>query len=262
MSESNVMVEVEGSLCRITLNRPNAANAINLALARELLGAAIRCNQDVAIRSVLLTGAGGMFCAGGDLKDMAKGGDELPRSLKELTGYLHAAIANFVHMEKPLVTAINGSAAGAGVSLAIMGDIVLAASSARFTLAYASAGLVPDGGATFFLPRLVGLRRTQELMLTKRRLSAIEAMEWGMVTQVFPDETLATEASALACTLADGPTRAYGIGKQLLAVGLTNSLETQMEIEAREIASVAGSQDGREGISAFLEKRAARFTGH
>lgn len=261
MSKPNVVVEVTEGVCHITLNRPDAANAINLTLARELLSAAIRCHQDPAIRCVLLTGVGRMFCAGGDLKDMAKSGDELPRDLKELTGYLHGAIANFARMEKPLVTAVNGSAAGAGVSLAILGDIVFAASSASFILAYAAAGLVPDGGATFFLPRLIGLRRTQELIFTNRRLGAVEAMNWGMITRVLPDEALAAESVALAHALANGPTRAYGIGKQLLAFGLANTLETQMELEARCITDVARSQDGREGISAFLEKRAARFAG-
>ncbi len=262
MDQTNVLMEVTEGICRITLNRPEAANAINLPLARELLRAAIRCSQDAEIRCVLLTGAGRMFCGGGDLNDMARAGDHLPNDLKELTGCLHAAIANFARMEKPVVTAINGSAAGAGVSLALVGDIVFAASSASFVLAYAAAGLVPDGGATFLLPRLIGLRRTQELMYTNRRLGAGEAMDWGMITRVFPDESLFAEAETAARTLSNGPTRAYGVGKQLLGTSLTSSLETQMELESRSIAEIAGSQDGREGISAFLEKRPPHFVGH
>jgi 2-(1,2-epoxy-1,2-dihydrophenyl)acetyl-CoA isomerase len=261
MSNTDVLVEVAEGVCYITLNRPDVANAVNLALAQALLGAAIRCHQDAAIRAVVLTGAGRMFCAGGDLKEMAKCGDELSGALKELTVYLHAALAHFARMEKPLVTAINGSAAGAGVSLALIGDIVLAASSVRFTLAYAAAGLVPDAGATFFLPRLIGLRRTQELMFTNRRLDAAEALDWGMITRVVPDDTLATEVATLARTLASGPTRAFGIAKRLLGVSLANSLETQMELESHAIAEVARTQDGGEGIAAFLEKRGARFVG-
>ena len=261
MNTANVLMEVADGVCRITLNRPDAANAINLALARELFSAAIRCNQDLAIRAVVLTGSGRMFCAGGDLKEMAQRGDELPGGLKELTVYLHAALAQFVRMEKPLVVAVNGSAAGAGMSLALIGDIVLAASSARFTLAYAAAGLVPDGGATCFLPRVIGLWRTQELMFTNRRLGADEAMDWGMITRVVPDDALAAEAEAVARTLASGPTRALGIAKRLLGASLANSLETQMELESHAIAEGARTQDGREGIAAFLEKREAHFIG-
>lgn len=261
MSNANVLIEVAEDVCSITLNRPDAANAINLALARELLGVAIRCNQDSAIRAVVLSGAGRMFCAGGDLKEMAQQGDQLPGGLKELTVYLHAALAHFARMEKPLVIAVNGAAAGAGVSLALVGDVVLAASSASFTLAYATAGLVPDGSATFFLPRLIGLRRTQELMFTNRRLEAGEAVDWGMITRVVPDDTLAADATSLVRTLANGPTRAFGIAKRLLCSSLTNSLETQMELESHAIAEVARTQDGREGIGAFLEKRRPHFGG-
>ena len=261
MSNADVVVELAEGVCRITLNRPDAANAINLTVARKLLAAAIRCNQDSAIRVVVLTGTGRMFCAGGDLKEMAQQKDQLPGGLKELTVYLHAALAHFARMEKPLLNAVNGAAAGAGVSLALVGDIVLAASSASFTLAYAAAGLVPDGSATFFLPRLIGLRRTQELMFTNRRLKAGEAMDWGMITRVVPDDTLAAEVADLARTLATGPTRAFGIAKRLLCSSLANSLETQMELESRAIAEVAQTHDGREGIAAFLEKRPAHFVG-
>lgn len=261
MSNPDVVVEVAEGLCRITLNRPDSANAINLTLARELLAAAIRCSQDAAIRVVVLTGSGRMFCAGGDLKEMAQQGDQLPAALKELTVYLHAAVAHFARMEKPLVTAVNGSAAGAGVSLALVGDVVLAASSASFTLAYAAAGLVPDGSATFFLPRLIGLRRTQELMYTNRRLKAREALDWGMITRVVADEMLDEEAADLARTLASGPTRAFGIAKRLLCSSMGSFLETQMELESRAIAEVAGTQDGGEGIAAFLEKRRPHFVG-
>jgi 2-(1,2-epoxy-1,2-dihydrophenyl)acetyl-CoA isomerase len=261
MSRPGLSFEVEGSVARLTLDRPDAANAIDLALGRELMEAAIRCDEDARIRAVLLTGAGRFFCAGGDLKSFAARGDALPAALKELTVHLHAAISRFARMRAPLVVAVNGAAAGAGMSLAVMGDLVLAAESAKFTMAYTAAGLAPDGSSTWMLPRLIGVRRTQELMLTNRVLSAAEAQAWGLVTRVVPDADLAGEAAALAARLAAGPTRAFGSVKALLAGSLGEGLETQMEHEARAIAACAGSADGREGIRAFLDKRAAKFTG-
>jgi 2-(1,2-epoxy-1,2-dihydrophenyl)acetyl-CoA isomerase len=261
MARAGLSFEVDGSVARLALDRPDAANAIDLPLARELMEAAIRCDEDARIRAVVLTGTGRFFCAGGDLKSFAARGDALPAALKELTAYLHAAISRFARMRAPLVIAVNGTAAGAGLSLAVVGDLALAAESARFSLAYTAAGLSPDGSSTWMLPRLIGLRRSQELMLTNRVLSAAEAQAWGLVTRVVPDETLAGEAAALAAQLAAGPTRAFGCVKSLLAGSFAEGLETQMEHEARAIAACAGSADGREGIRAFLDKRAAKFTG-
>lgn len=261
MSYENLIFDVEDGVARITLNRPEAANCIDLALGRELMQVAIRCDEEAGIRAVLLTGAGKMFSAGGDLKSFAAEGDRVPAALKELTVYLHAASSRFARMNAPLVVAVNGMAAGAGFSLAVAGDLVIAAESAKFTMAYTAAGLSPDGSSTWFLPRLIGLRRTQELMLTNRRLSAAEAYDWGLVTQVVPDEKLQEEAQALAARLAQGPTRAYGVVKSLLASSTKEGLETQMELESRGIAAMSATADGREGIQAFLEKRAAKFTG-
>jgi 2-(1,2-epoxy-1,2-dihydrophenyl)acetyl-CoA isomerase len=164
-------------------------------------------------------------------------------------------------MDAPLIVAVNGTAAGAGFSVAISGDLVLAAESAKFAMAYTAAGLSPDGSSSFFLPRIVGMRRAQELMLTNRRLTAAEALEWGLVSQVVPDAELAKASTALAKQLAQGPTRAFGVVKKLLATSFQESLETQMELEARGISAMAGSVDGREGIDAFLSKRAAKFSG-
>jgi 2-(1,2-epoxy-1,2-dihydrophenyl)acetyl-CoA isomerase len=261
MDYENLRYETADGVATITLHRPDSANAIDLALARELMQAAIRCDEDRSVRAVLLTGAGKMFCAGGDLKSFAARGDGLPALLKELTVYLHAATSHFARMRAPLVVAVNGAAAGAGFSLAVAGDLVLMAESAKLSMAYTAAGLSPDGSSSFFLPRLVGLRRAQELMLTNRRLSAAEALAWGLVNEVVPDAELAERASRLAQQLAHGPTRAFGIVKRLLATSFQESLETQMELEARGIAAMAGSADGREGIDAFVAKRAAKFTG-
>jgi 2-(1,2-epoxy-1,2-dihydrophenyl)acetyl-CoA isomerase len=261
MDYENLRFELADGVATITLYRPDAANAIDLALARELMHVAIRCDEDASVRAVLLTGAGKMFCAGGDLKSFAAQGDRLPSLLKEITTNLHASTSRFARMAAPLVVAVNGTAAGAGFSIAISGDLVVMAESAKLTMAYTAAGLSPDGSSTWFLPRLVGMRRAQELMLTNRRLSAAEALEWGLVNQVVPDAELAATAGALAKQLASGATRAFGTVKSLLASTFSESLETQMELEARGIAAMAGGADGREGIEAFVAKRAPKFSG-
>ncbi|HVN38890.1 MAG TPA: enoyl-CoA hydratase-related protein [Myxococcota bacterium] len=260
MTEQRLRFEQKDGVATLTLDRPKA-NGIDLEMGRALMHAAIRCHEDAEIRAVVLTGAGPMFCAGGDLKSFASFGKDLPAALLELTTYLHAATSRFARMRAPLVVAVNGKAAGAGMSLAVSGDLVLAAESASFTMAYTAAGLSPDGSSSWLLPRLIGARRTQELMLTNRTLSASEAAAWGLVTRVVPDASLGSEAAALARRLADGPTRAYGVVKSLLAETFSTAYEAQLEHEARGIAAMAGTHDGQEGIRAFLEKRAARFTG-
>jgi 2-(1,2-epoxy-1,2-dihydrophenyl)acetyl-CoA isomerase len=259
--EPPLLVERHGSVARIAFNRPRSANAIDLATARALLAAAIACDDDPAIRCVLLTGTGKLFCAGGDVTSFAAAGDALPALLKELTAYLHAAIARLAHMQKPLVTAVNGAAAGAGLSLAVLGDIVLATESARFSLAYTKIGLSPDGGSTWLLPRLIGLRRTQELALTNRRLSASEAAQIGLVTRVVPDGTLEDEAANVAVELAAGATGAFGRTRSLLLSSFAATLETQMDAEARAIAEASRGAESREGLRAFHEGREPRFEG-
>jgi len=261
MSYEQILFEIEGAVARITLNRPKAANGLDMQMARELMYAALECDERPEVRAVVLTGAGKMFCAGGDLKSFAAYGDEISTRLKEITTYLHAATSRFARMDAPLITAVNGMAAGAGMSLAVAGDLVLAGESAKFTMAYTAAGLSPDGSSSFYLPRLIGMRKTQELMLTNRRLSAAEALEWGMVSRVVPDAELADQSMELARELAQGATLAYGTVKKLLLTSFNESLETQMELEARGIAASGRSEDGREGITAFLEKRAPRFQG-
>lgn len=261
MTYETLLFDVADGVARITLNRPGAANSLNGEMAHDLMMASIRCDEDPAIRAVLLTGTGRMFCAGGDLKTFSGFGEDMGARLKEITVYLHAANSRFTRMDAPLVVAVNGIAAGAGLSLAVSGDLVLAARSAMFTSAYTAAGLSPDGSSTYFLPRLIGLRRTQELMLTNRRLSAEEAVEWGLINRVVDDEALLDEAGSLARDLAAGATRAYGAVKAMLAESFTNPIETQMEIEARNIAAMASSPDGREGIDAFVNKRKPDFRG-
>ncbi len=261
MSYQHILFEVEGAVARITLNRPEAANGLNVEMAHELMLAAIECDESSQIRAAVLTGSGKMFCAGGDLKSFAAFGDRLPHKLKEITAYLHAATSRFARMRAPLIGAINGMAAGAGFSIAVACDMVVAADNAKFTMAYTAAGLVPDGSSSYFLPRLIGLRRTQELMLTNRRLSAEEALEWGLVNQVVPADELMVAANALAEKLASGATGSFGEVKKLMVETFGQSLEGQMELEARAIAAMSRTPDGQEGIAAFLEKRKPSFKG-
>ena len=186
--------EVRENVAHITLNRPEAANALNLALAQELEEVSLRCNEGADVRAVLLTGTGKLFCAGGDLKSFAaQPPEELAAHLKRVTLYLHTAMNRFARMRAPLVMAVNGSAGGAGLSLICAGDIVVAAESARFTMSYTRIGLTPDGSSTYYLPRIVGLRRAMDLALTNRALTAREAEAIGIVTRVVPDGEVMTE---------------------------------------------------------------------
>jgi 2-(1,2-epoxy-1,2-dihydrophenyl)acetyl-CoA isomerase len=262
MSYETLLFDVEDHVARLTLNRPDAGNAMNAVMMRELRDVAIRCDEDPEIRAVVITGAGRMFCAGGDLRSFAAEGDGLPAYLKGITNDLHGAVSRLCRMDAPVVSAVKGVAAGAGFSLACAADMVIAAESARFTVAYTGVGLSPDGSCSFFLPRLIGLRRTQELMLTRRILEASEALDWNLVTRVVPDEDLRDESLKLAAQLAAGPTRAFGSVKRLLLHSSGDHLESQMEVEARAIADAARSDDGKEGIAAFLAKRKADFVGN
>ena len=254
-------VSITDQIARITLNRPDAANSFHIPMAQELMRAAIACDENTALRAVIITGNGKLFCAGGDIASFASAAEGIGAYVKEITSYLHAAVSRFTRMNAPVIVAVNGAAAGAGFSLAASGDLVIAAESAKFTMAYTGIGASPDGSASYFLPRLIGLRRTQELMLTNRRLTAKEAYEWGLVTQVVADDQLIATAEALAKQMANGPTQAYGSIKRLLQTTYGNGLETQMELETRSIADNLNTLDGKEGVGAFLGKRAPVFTG-
>lgn len=251
--------EVGEGIARIVLNRPDAGNAFNAELARELAKAALACDLDPSVRAVLLTGRGKMFCAGGDLKAFADFGDEATRRVKKLADDLHKAISIFARMDAPLVVAVNGAAAGAGFSLSITGDIVIAADNAKFTMGYTAVGMSPDGSSTWYLPRLVGLRRAQELALTNRSLSASEALDWGLLTRVVTAAELDEAAMDLCLQLAAGPRGAQAMVKKLLLRSPDNSLEAQMEIEGRAIARAAGEPEGIEGVQAFAARRAPVF---
>ena len=259
MEFETLRLDIDDGVARITFNRPDAANAINLDLARDLWRAALHCDENREVRAVILTGRGRVFCGGGDLRMFAEKGDQLPHYAKEVTNYLHTAISLLTRMDAPVVAAVNGGAGGAGMSLVCACDLVLAADNAKFTMSYTRVGLSPDGSSTYFLSRHVGLRRALELALTNRVLTAQEALDWGIINQMVPADQLLGEAEKLAASLSNGPTRVFGRTKRLLQAGLYQSLETQMELEARAIADAAREPAAREGITAFLEKRTPNF---
>lgn len=262
MSEyEHLLYDLHEGVATVTLNRPDAGNALNTPAAQELARVSNRCYHDRAVRAVLLTGNGRLFCAGGDLATMAAAGSRVDEAIKELTDHCHLAYSNFLRMQAPLVVAANGAAAGIGLSLTLISDLTLAAATAKFTVAYTAAGLSPDGGATWLLPRTVGVKRARELILTNRRLSAEEALDWGLVNQVHSADELMPAASELAASLAKGPTEAFGTARQLLMSSFSESLESQMVLEAQGIARCAASPDGQEGIDAFLNKRVPVFPG-
>ncbi len=256
---STLLFETRDNVARITLNRPDAANSLNLQLAKDLMEVALTCSEDPNVRAVLIRGAGKTFCAGGDLKEFSAQGDNLSYHFKAVTTYLHAAVSRFARMDAPIVAAVHGSAAGAGLSLVCSCDLVLAAESTKFTVAYTRIGITPDGSSSYFLPRIVGFKRALELTLTNRLFSAQEAAHWGIVTRVVPDGDLIAQAEALATQLAAGPTLAFGRAKRLIHSGWKESLETQMEFETQGIADMGHTADAREGIAAFLEKRQPNF---
>jgi 2-(1,2-epoxy-1,2-dihydrophenyl)acetyl-CoA isomerase len=258
---STLLFEIRDNVGRITLNRPETGNVLNLQMAKELMEVALRCDEDPQVRAVLISGAGKNFCLGGDLKSFAAQGDNMPYHLKEVTSYFHVAVSRLARGNAPVVVAVQGAAAGGGFSLACACDLVLAAESAKFTVAYTKIGLTPDGSGSYFLPRLVGLKRALELTLTNRIFSAHEAAHWGVVTRVVPDAELMAQAEALAVQLATGPTLAFGAAKRLLNSGWTEPLETQMELESRSIADMGRTGDAREGIASFLAKRQPTYKG-
>lgn len=254
-ADSPLLTERAGGVVRLVLNRPEAGNAIDPGMARALRDAATECDEDPAVRCVVIAARGKLFCAGGDIRSFAAAGPRLGGFLKQLTADLHVAFARLARMEKPLVTVIQGPAAGAGLSLAVLGDLALAARSAHFTLAYTALGVSPDGGSTWLLPRLIGLRRTQELALLNRRVGAEEAAAMGLITRAVDDGALAAEAEQLAGQLARSATVALGRTRALLLSSFAAGFEEQMEHEARAIAASGNGAEGREGIRAFGEKR-------
>jgi 2-(1,2-epoxy-1,2-dihydrophenyl)acetyl-CoA isomerase len=261
MAYQTITLDLAQGIATITLNRPDAYNALTLTLARELFGAVLEVDEDPGVRCIVVTGAGKAFCGGGDVKEFAQSLPRVGILLKELTTYIHGVVSRLVRTPKPVITAVNGVAAGGGLALALGGDLVIAAEPARFTMAYSRIAATPDGSSTYWLPRLVGMRRAMELFYTNRVLTAKEAVEWGLATRAVPDAEFPGAVKSLAVELAQGPTLALGRGKRLLHLSTTESLETQMEHESQAIAQSGHTEDFAEGIRAFTEKRSPTFRG-
>ena len=261
MDYQTLSYAVDEGVATITLNRPESLNAMSPAMAKELNDAALRVDGDTAVRAVVLTGIGKAFCAGGDLGEFVAAGDQARSLILQMTGDLHLALSRLARNRAPVIAAVNGTAAGAGFSLAMAADLAVADERAVFTMAYTNAGLSPDGSSTYYMPRKIGDRRARELMLTNRVLTAAEALDWGVVNQVVEAGQAETAARTLASKLAQGPTQAFAQVKQLLETSFSESLETQMELEARGIAAQFASKDGQEGMQAFVEKRKPEFHG-
>jgi len=269
MSEPSIQLEtvnvhVAEATATVELNRPQALNAWNARLGADLLAALQHCATDDAVRAVLITGAGRAFSSGADLKDVSGGAttpDGHPDVYKTLTERYHPIMHAIREMPKPVLAAVNGPAVGIGCSLAMCCDLIVAAESAYFLLAFVNIGLVPDGGSSLFMPSRVGMARASELAMLGERLPAAKALEWGLINRVVADEELHAQAAALAARLANGPTRSYAGTKRQLNNWLYARMGEQLELEARIQQEMAGSADFLEGATAFVEKRPARFSG-
>lgn len=262
MNYEKIDFELRDQIAWITINREAAFNALDLQAMQELMDIANRCGSEPGIRAAVITGRGSKaFCAGGDVADFAENADRVTLLLKEMTTCLHTAISRFARMDAPLIARINGVAAGAGLSLAAGCDLAICTSDSKFTSAYTAIGLTPDGSSSYFLPRLIGVRRTMELYLTNRTLTATEALDWGLVNQIVAADELDSTVEKLAAKLASGPTKAHGGVKKLLQMTFNDSLESQMERETRTIVNMSTTEDGKEGVKAFTEKRKPTFSG-
>jgi 2-(1,2-epoxy-1,2-dihydrophenyl)acetyl-CoA isomerase len=259
-----VNVRLSDGVATVELNRPQALNAWNTQLGEDLLAATLAVKEDEGARAVLITGAGRAFSSGADLKDVSGGAttaDGRPDIYKTLTERYHPIMVAIRQMPKPVIAAVNGPAVGIGCSLALCSDLILAAESAYFLLAFVNIGLVPDGGSSLFLPTRVGMARASELSMLGERLPAERALQWGLINRVVPDAQLAEEAASLAARLAAGPTRSYAGAKRQLNNWLYARMDEQLELEAQIQREMAGSEDFVEGALAFIQKRPARFSG-
>lgn len=253
------MLHKENGVGYITLNRPETYNAFNRDMALTLQAHLDDCAGDDEVRCVYLTGAGKGFCSGQDLSEAV---NPTPEDFERLVSeHYNATILRMRNMEKPIIAAVNGVAAGAGANIALAADIVVAAQSASFIQAFSKIGLIPDSGGTFFLPRLVGMQRAAALMMTAEKVMAQDAVAMGMIFKAFADDTFETESRKIATTLALMPTKGIGLTKRLLNVSFDNTLENQLLMEKTVQKEAGGTYDFKEGVQAFLEKRKPVFKG-
>jgi 2-(1,2-epoxy-1,2-dihydrophenyl)acetyl-CoA isomerase len=260
-SHETVDLTTGDSAARILLNRPDALNAWNEQFGVDLLDAVNTVTDDESVRAVLITGAGRGFSSGADLKEQRTTSDGAPDLSSRLREIYHPIITGLREMPKPVVAAVNGPAVGIGCSLALAADLVVAAESAYFLLAFVNIGLVPDGGSTAFIPARVGYARAAEMAMLGERVPAPQALEWGLINRVVPDGDLEGASEALLQHLAKGPTTSYAGSKQLLNRRLYAGLAEQLEAEADQQREQGGTADFIEGVTAFVEKRPPNFTG-
>ena len=255
-------LEVTDGVATVRMDRPGHSNAIDDVMGRELLEVADRLASDRGVRVVLLGGNGAMFSAGGDIDLFSSTpAPELPGRLRSMIDDYHLAIERLTEIDAPVVAVVRGAAAGGGLGLVCAADFVVAAEDAVFTLGYSGIGLTADGGNSWYLPRLVGMRRAQEMFLLNRRLTAAEALEWGLVSRVVPADAAEQEGAEMAARLASGPTRAFGGVRRLLRQSLETGLRDQLAAERASIVETSATADAREGIAAFSERRRPHFTG-
>jgi len=263
-SLETVNVRLANGTATVELNRPEVLNAWNQQLGSDLLAALRAAAEEKSVRAVVVTGAGRAFSSGADLRDMSAAqstSEERPDVYEMLTQRYHPIMEIIREMPKPVIAAVNGPAAGIGCSLALCCDLIVAAESAYFLLAFVNIGLVPDGGSSLFVPTRVGIARAAEMMMLGERVAAARALEWGLVNRVVEDAKLGEETAALSARLAGGPTRSYAGTKRELNNWLYSRMAEQLDLEARIQQEMSGSADFLEGATAFVEKRTARFSG-
>ncbi len=262
MDAGPVLLSLDEGVAHLRLNRPEASNGLDVALLKDLHGALMNCHADPAVNVVLLTGAGKNFCAGGDVKDFASKGERLPDYLREATSWLGICTQALISLPAPVVTLVQGFAAGGGgIGLVCASDIVIAGESARFMSGATRVGMAPDGGSTVTLARLIGHRKAMEFVLTNPVYTAEQALEVGLVTRVVPDERLTEEGEALAREIAAGPSLALAATKRLMWDGLGRSVEQALPDESRTVSGLSGTEDAREGLAAVIEKRPPQYKG-
>jgi 2-(1,2-epoxy-1,2-dihydrophenyl)acetyl-CoA isomerase len=260
--DAPVVLQVSDSIARLRLNRPEASNGLNVEILKALHEAILTCHADSAARVVLLTGEGRNFCAGGDVKTFESKGAALPDYLREATAWLQLATAALIQLRVPVVTAVQGFAAGGGgLGLVCASDIVVAARSAKFFSGAVRVGMAPDGGSSVTLAQLVGLRQALRILLTNPTLTASEAAEIGLVTEVVDDDALTARAEELASQLAQLPTQALSATKRLVWSGVGQSVEQRLAEEARTVSELSGTADALEGLRAVIERRPPKFGG-
>jgi 2-(1,2-epoxy-1,2-dihydrophenyl)acetyl-CoA isomerase len=259
MTEKTVLLDIVDGVAAITLNRPERGNAVDIALARDLKDALRECENQRSLRAITLRGAGKNFCAGGDLAAIAAEGAGASRYVRELLTELHEALLAMARIPVSVVAAVHGAAAGAGLSLAAASDLAIATASARFITAYPKVGLTPDGSSSWYLPRVIGLKRALELSLLGGEIAAEKALTWGLINEVVPDDALDAKLKGMVLHLRTSATGALGAAKKLMRTSLEQPLDKQLTLEMQTICAALEGDEACEGLAAFAQRRTPHF---